>query len=102
MIKQALINAHNNKRYTHVKDATVGLAFFATPHNGGNQTLVKIGDIVAKIATNLGFKKGDNILETLKDESIFTDIMHEHWRHQLLAYDIRSFWGTQDKVRISL
>lgn len=97
LIKQALINAHNNERFTPIKDATVGLAFFATPHNGGDQTLVKMGDAVAKVAISLGFKRGDNILETLKSGSIFTD-MQEHWRHQLLNYDIRSFWGTLDNI----
>src|SRR5436305_11016561 len=45
-----------------------------------------------------GFQKGDDVLETLKDGSIFTDILHEHWRHQLLKYDIVSFWGAMDNV----
>ncbi|KAF4240075.1 hypothetical protein CNMCM8980_005445 [Aspergillus fumigatiaffinis] len=96
LIKQALINAHNNKRYTPIKDATVGVAFFATPHFGGDPTAVRMGNVVAKVAISLGFKAGDNILETLKSGSIFTGIMKEHWRHQLPNYDLRSFWGTLD------
>ena len=56
LIKQALINAHNNPKYTPIKDATTGLAFFATPHHGG---------AVAKIPTAVGFQKGDDVLETL-------------------------------------
>jgi triacylglycerol esterase/lipase EstA (alpha/beta hydrolase family) len=36
LIKQALITAHNNPKYTSIKDATTGLAFFATSHNGGD------------------------------------------------------------------
>jgi hypothetical protein len=55
---------------------------------------------VAKIAMAAGFQKGDNVLETLKDGSIFSDIMQEHWRHQLLKYDIISFWGVLDNVSI--
>ena len=98
LIKQALINAHNNPKYTHIKNATKGVAFFGTPHNGGNKVLVKIGGVVAKIANDLGFQNGDDVLETLKEGSIFTDIMHEHWRHQLLNYDIVSFWGAFDNV----
>jgi len=98
LIKQALINAHNNPKYTHIKNATTGLAFFATPHRGGNKALVHIGGVVAKIAIDLGFQKGDDILETLKDGNIFSDIMQEHWRHQLLKYDIVSFWGAFDKI----
>lgn len=99
MIKQALINAHNNEKYLDIKLATQGLAFFATPHDGGKQSLVNIGQIAAKIALNLGFQKGDNILETLKDGSMFSDLMHEHWKQRLLEYPIVSFWGTLDNVR---
>jgi hypothetical protein len=39
LIKQALVNAHNNRKFTPIKDATKGLAFFATPHNGMNWKL---------------------------------------------------------------
>lgn len=100
LIKQALINAHNNPKYTSIKDATTGLAFFATPHNGGDWMLVSLGGVVAKIAMAVGFQKGDDVVETLKDGSIFSDIMQEHWRHQLFKYDIISFWGALDNVSL--
>jgi len=38
------------------------------------------------------------VLETLKDGSIFSDIVQEHWRLSLLQYDIVSFRGTLDEV----
>ena len=98
LIKQALINANNNPRYAQIKSSTTGLAFFATPHGGGNKVLVSIGGIVAKVAISMGFQKGDNVLETLKDGNIFSDIMAEHFRHQLLSYKIVSFWGVRDSV----
>jgi hypothetical protein len=46
LIKQALINAHNNPKYTSIKDATTGLAFFAILHNGGVWMLVRLGGVV--------------------------------------------------------
>ena len=98
LIKQALINAHNNPKYTPIKDSTTGLVFFATPHRGGEWKLVSLGGLAAKIATSVGFQKGDDVIETLKEGSIFSDIMHEHWRHQLLKYEITSFWGAMDSV----
>jgi triacylglycerol esterase/lipase EstA (alpha/beta hydrolase family) len=100
LMKQALINAHNNPKYTPIKNATTGLAFFATPHHGGDWLLVSLGGMAAKIATAVGFQKGDDVVETLKDGSIFSDIMQEHWRHQLLQYDIASFWGALDTVSL--
>ncbi|SPO06474.1 uncharacterized protein DNG_09164 [Cephalotrichum gorgonifer] len=93
---QALINAHNNRKYTRIKDATTGLAFFATPHNGSDHALVSLGSTAATIASTLGFQKGDDVIETLKSGSIFSDIMQNHWRQQLLQYDIVSFWGALD------
>ncbi|KZL67693.1 NB-ARC domain-containing protein, partial [Colletotrichum tofieldiae] len=98
LIKQALINAHNNPNYTPIKHATNGLAFFATPHHGGDWKLVSLGSLAAKIATTTGFQKGDDVLEVLKQGSIFSDIMNEHWRHQLLQYNIVSFWGGFDNI----
>lgn len=98
MIKQALINAHNNVKYSSIKDATTGLAFFATPHNGGDWKLVSLGSVAAKIATAVGFQQGDDVMETLKRGSIFSDIMQELFKQQLMNYDIISFWGALDSV----
>ena len=98
LIKQALINAHNNPDYTSIKNATTGLAFFATPHHGGDWKLVSLGGVAAKVALTLGFQKGDDVLEALKTGSIFSDFMQEHWRHQLERYSIVSFWGSLDNV----
>ncbi|KAK0649694.1 hypothetical protein B0T16DRAFT_136083 [Cercophora newfieldiana] len=98
LIKQALVNAHNNPKYRPIKEATRGIAFFATPHNGGNRMLVGIGGIAARIALDLGFQKGDNIIEMLRDGGLFSDMMQELWRQQLLAYNIVTFWGSLDSI----
>ncbi|KAH8900963.1 hypothetical protein GQ53DRAFT_801351 [Thozetella sp. PMI_491] len=93
-----LINAQNNPKYTHIKRTTKGIAFFATPHKGGSNILVGIGGVLAKIALELGFQKGDNLIETLREDSVFSNTMHDLWRQQSLEYDIVSFWGSSDKV----
>lgn len=98
LIKQALINAHSNPKYASIKKATSGLMFFGTPHHGGDSRLVSLGKVVADIARATKFKRGHNDLKTLESGSIFSSIMQEHWRHQLLEYDIISFWGSDDKV----
>ncbi|CAG9943269.1 unnamed protein product [Clonostachys rosea f. rosea IK726] len=98
LIKQALINAHNNPKYRKIKDATSGIGFFATPHRGVDSSLMSLGEVVAKIADRAGFRQGDNILEVLKQGSMFADVLRENWRHQILQYDIISFWGGSDKI----
>ncbi|KAG5804038.1 hypothetical protein H9Q74_011112 [Fusarium xylarioides] len=100
LIKQALINAYNNEKYKTVKLATQGLVFFATPHKGGRQGLVNLGQVASAIARNLGFEKGDNIIDTLEKEGMFSQLMGELWRHRLLEYPIISFWGEYDKIVI--
>jgi triacylglycerol esterase/lipase EstA (alpha/beta hydrolase family) len=98
LIKQALINAHNNPKYSSIKDATSGISFFATPHSGGDWRLVSLGHLAAKLAKHAGFKKGEDVMNTLEQGSIFSEIMEEHWRHHLLRYDLVSFWGAHDDV----
>jgi Lysophospholipase len=98
LIKQALINAYNNEVYSDIKMATKGLAFFATPHYGGRASLVRIGEVAAKIAKGLGFRKGDNIIHVLKDGTLFTNLVDELWKQRLLDYPIVSFWGSRDDV----
>ncbi|KAH7025067.1 uncharacterized protein B0I36DRAFT_332472 [Microdochium trichocladiopsis] len=98
LIKQALINAQQNQKYTSIKEATTGLAFFATPHFGGKAMLVSTGKAAADIAHGLGFRKGDRILEILDEGSTCSDIMREGFRHQQDEYQIVSFWGSRDSV----
>ncbi|CAH0057966.1 unnamed protein product [Clonostachys solani] len=98
LVKQALINAGMNPKYSMIKSMTKGIAFFATPHHGGDMTLVGLGSIATKIARTAGLQQGDDVLETLKSGSIFSDVMHEHWRHQMVEYNIISFWGALDTV----
>ena len=98
LIKQALSNAQFNTIYEEIRKATKGIAFFATPHNGGDKFMVNSGRVAAKIAMHLGFHKGDNILGVLDSGNLFTSTMQNHWKHQQLEYDIVSFWGTLDDV----
>jgi hypothetical protein len=59
---------HTSCKYTSIKVVTTGLALFATPHYGGSSMLVSLGRVAAKIATAVGFQKGDDVLETPNEE----------------------------------
>ncbi|KAK2850704.1 hypothetical protein FQN49_005404 [Arthroderma sp. PD_2] len=98
LVKQALINAHNNEEYDSIKKATTGLAFFATPHRGGDNLLVTLGSVAENIASYLGFQKGGDLMQTLSSGSLFSDIMEEQFRHRQMDYNIVSFWGTLDNI----
>ncbi|KAN0102725.1 hypothetical protein V8E51_011038 [Hyaloscypha variabilis] len=93
LIKQALINAQNNLKYKDIKQATFGLMFFGTPHSGPTDDLkVKFGKACVGIAQSMPWKVSNDIMEALKKGSLFSDILSEHWRHQLEQYQIISFY----------
>ncbi|KAH9206067.1 hypothetical protein DL95DRAFT_397161 [Leptodontidium sp. 2 PMI_412] len=93
LIKQALINGHNNPKYKDIKQATFGLVFFGTPHAGpANDFKVKFGKACVKIAQSMPWKVPNDIMEALKKRSLFSEVLSEHWRHQLEQYQIISFY----------
>ncbi|KAF6231705.1 hypothetical protein HO173_010007 [Letharia columbiana] len=92
LVQQALVNAHNNPRYTRIRTSTTGLVFFGTPHDGGNKSLVALGSAAARVASTLHLQSSNAVIETLKSGSLFTDLLGEQWRHQLESYQLVSFW----------
>lgn len=74
------------------KQIRTGLVFFGTPHDGGDKSLVALGSAAARVATKLHVQPSSDIVEALKSGSLFSDILQEHWRQQLLSYQIISFW----------
>ena len=69
-----------------------GLAFFGTPHEGGDERLVALGATTARIASALHVQPSNDLIETLKKGSLFSDLLAEQWRHHLESYRLVSFW----------
>lgn len=69
-----------------------GLAFFGTPHEGGDERLVALGAAAARIASALHVQASNDLIETLKKGSLFSDLLAEQWRHHLESYQLVSFW----------
>lgn len=74
------------------------LAFFGTPHEGGNASLVRLGSTAARIATYLGFGANESIVMALQSGSVFADCLREAFRHRLGKYQIVSFWEGKGNV----
>ena len=70
----------------------VGIVFFGTPHCGGNDSLVKLGNASIRIVRGLFRHPPNDIMEALKNGSLYTDILQENWRHQLNSYKIVTFY----------
>ncbi|KAL2865726.1 LipA and NB-ARC domain protein [Aspergillus lucknowensis] len=90
VIKQALLNAHEDRKYTSIRTDTCGLVFFGTPHRGAKG--VELGKIAANVAKFIskGHAKND-LLQCLEENSFFTKQMSSRFSHQLEDYQVVSF-----------
>ncbi|PKX88712.1 LipA and NB-ARC domain protein [Aspergillus novofumigatus IBT 16806] len=90
VIKQALLNAHEDPKYTAIRLATCGLVFFGTPHRGAKG--VEVGKIAAKVARFVSKGHASNeLLDCLEYNSLFTRQMSSRFSHQLEDYRVVSF-----------
>ncbi|CAI7673192.1 unnamed protein product [Penicillium discolor] len=90
VIKQALLNAKEDPKYTSIRSATSGLVFFGTPHRGAKA--VELGKIAARVARFVSKGHASNdLLDSLEHNSLFTRQMTDRFRHQLEDYRVVSF-----------
>ncbi|RDW63617.1 hypothetical protein BP6252_11162 [Coleophoma cylindrospora] len=90
VIKQALLNASEDPKYTSIRKATFGLVFFGTPHHGAHG--VELGMLAANVAKFVSNGSASNdLMESLKYNSLFTRQMSDRFRHQLELYKVVSF-----------
>jgi len=93
VVKQALVHAKLDDSYRQIRTATYGIAFFGTPHQGGNHTY--LGDIASSIARAVLRNPRPNFMEALKGDSLFADTFVQHFRQLLEDYYILSFFETR-------
>ncbi|QQK47419.1 Tetratricopeptide-like helical [Penicillium digitatum] len=90
VIKQALLNAKEDPKYTSIRSATSGLVFFGTPHRGAKA--VELGKIASRVARFVSKGHASNdLLDCLEHNSLFTRQMTDRFRHQLEDYRVVSF-----------
>ena len=77
------------------------MAFFGTPHNGAGQGLAGLASMAARVASTLHMQPENDVAEAIKNGSLYTDLLKEHWRHRLLDYDLVSFWEGIGNVSLS-
>ena len=100
IVKRALVEAKLDDSYKSLREATYGIAFFSTPHRGGNYA--KLGDIAASITRGLIRNPSITFMEALKKDSLFSDTLVEDFRHQLEDYYVLSFFETLPTGKLGL
>ncbi|SLM39426.1 WD40/YVTN repeat-like-containing domain [Lasallia pustulata] len=100
VVKRALVEAKLDDSYKSIREATYGIAFFGTPHQGGN--FAKLGDIAASIIRGVLRNPSSTFMEVLKKDSLFSDALVGDFRHQLEDYHVLSFFETLPMGRLGL
>jgi hypothetical protein len=94
------VTAKLDETYNSIRSATYGIAFFGTPHQGGNGA--KLGQIAATIASVCLRNPKNTFLEALKKDSLFADDLVKDFRHQLEDYHVLSFYETCQYKKLGL
>lgn len=87
-----MVEAKKDELYDSIRIATYGIAFFATPHRGGNFT--KFGDVAASIARACLRNPRNTFIESLKKDSLLNDELEADFRHQSEDFQFLSFYET--------
>ena len=95
-----MIEAKVNDKYASIREATYGIAFFGTPHQGGNNA--KLGDIAATICRGVIQNPQNTFMEALKKDSLFSKELVEDFKHQLEDYYVLSFYETLPFKKLGL
>lgn len=72
--------------------------FFATPHLGGQETLVGFGQIFARIVRIVTMSPSNDRLDAVRSGTVFSDILREHWKEQMTNYRVYSYHEGEGQV----
>ena len=100
VVKRALVEAKLNDLYRSIREATYGIAFFGTPHQGGN--LARLGDIASTIIRSVLRNPSNSLMEALKKDSAFVESLQSDFQHQLDNYKVLSFYETLPMGKLGL
>ncbi|KAI1765268.1 hypothetical protein GGR53DRAFT_490515 [Hypoxylon sp. FL1150] len=92
IVKRALVHSNNDKTYNAIRQATFGIAFFGTPHKGGNHA--DVGDVAAKIARAILGSPSNNFMSALKGSSAMNDTTRD-FRQLLEEFQFLTFYETR-------
>ncbi len=100
MVKRALVHARLDNVYEAIRKAARGIAFFGTPHRGGNHA--NIGSILSNVVRGTLRNPKNSFMDALKANSVFTDDVSRDFRHQLEDYKILSVYETLPFKKLGL
>ena len=95
-----MVHAKCDRTYETIWGSTFGIAFFGTPHRGGNHA--ELGDIASSIARSITGSPENTFMKALKARSWFLEHISDDFRQLLEDFQILSFYETRPVYPIGL
>lgn len=93
IVKQALVWAHREPQYRVIKDHTLGIVFFGTPHRGSDKA--NYGRILANVATGVMHKPKSRLIDALQSNSETLMKLTSEFKFEAPNMEIITFYETR-------
>lgn len=90
---QALTAAHVDARFQSIKERTIGIAFFGTPHRGSEKA--SYGKVLAAVAATVMHRPSSRLISALQSNSDTLQQLNSDFKYQLVNYQILNFYETR-------
>lgn len=90
-VKALVLSVHSTV-YDAIRSSTKAIAFFGTPHRGGNGA--DLGSTIASIMRAFTGSAKNDFMDTLQKSSSGATNIHEMFKEQVSNYQIVSFYET--------
>ena len=93
VVKQTLVWAHREPRYKAIKDHTLGIVFFGTPHRGSGKA--NYGKILANVAAGVMHKPKSKLIDAIQSNSDTLIKLTSEFRFEAAEIKIVTFYETK-------
>ena len=93
IVKQALVWANTEPQYQTLKDHTLGIVFFGTPHRGSE--MANYGKTLANVATGVMHKPRSKLLNALQSNSDTLMRLTSTFKFRAPDMEIMTFYETK-------
>ncbi|CAD6592657.1 MAG: hypothetical protein ASARMPRED_006495 [Alectoria sarmentosa] len=93
IVKQALVWAHREPQYQTIRDHTLGIVFFGTPHRGSDKA--NYGKILANVATGVMHKSKSKLISALQSNSETLMRLTSEFKFEAPNMEIMTFYETK-------
>jgi tetratricopeptide (TPR) repeat protein len=97
VVKRAIVSAHTTDYYRNIYDSTKGVAFFATPHNGGNGAT--FGDVLVRICRAVTGNARNDIMEALRRDSNIASHINRDFARRARGLRVLNFIETKPMAK---